>query len=250
MHIGGNKTNLPDVKKIIGVLSGKGGVGKTFIACNLALSLAKLGARVGLLDADVYCPNVYKMLGIKTKLVVNPDSKIAPIEKWGIKVISMAGLSSTDDEPVAWRGPIISKIISQLMKESMWGEIDFLVVDFPTGTGDIALTILQNFNVDGVIIATTPQELSVIDARKSANLAIGLKVPLIGVVENMRGDFFGEGGGSRLADTLGTSFLGSIPMRKPIIGACDQGNPPVFQMEELDMIFSKISRAISQGFMV
>lgn len=244
MHPSASVRELPGVKKIIGIISGKGGVGKTFVSCNLALSLAKTGAKVGVIDADIYFPDVFKMFGVSAKLTVTSDNKIIPIEKWGLKLISMAGLCSSDDEPIAWRGPIISKITSQLLKESLWGELDFLIIDFPSSSGDIALTIMQNFKLDGVVIVITPQELSICDAKRAANLALDLKVPLLGIIENMRGETFGEGGGNRLCDLLQIPFLGSIPMRKQISSMCDKGTPPLQNMEEIDMLFSKISKTI------
>ncbi len=243
-------TKLPNISCIIGVVSGKGGVGKTFVASNLALTFAKLGNKVGLLDADIACSNIFKVLGIKAKLTPTADNKIIPIEKWGMKIVSMAGLTGSEDEPVVWRGPIISKILQQLLKESIWGELDVLVIDFPTGTGDVALTILQNFAVDGVIIVTTPQELATIDARKAVNMANMLKVPVLGVIENMRGDIFGEGGGSRTAEYARAPLLGSIPLRKQIVGFCDAGMPPLMQMEEVEMLFSRIARAVIEKVVV
>lgn len=238
------KIKIPGVKMILGVLSGKGGVGKTFFSTSLALTLAKLGMQTGILDADISCPNVYKILGIKTKLLQTADNKIVPIGKWGLKAVSMAGLCATEDEPIAWRGPIISKIIQQLLKESVWGELDALIVDFPTGTSDASITILQNFAVDGVIVVSTPQELATMDAKKAINAVSMLKVPVLGLVENMRGEIFGEGGVSKIADLYRIPFLGSIPMRKQIVGLCDAGTPAVFHMEEIEMIFSRIGRAL------
>lgn len=238
--------NIPGIKKIIGVISGKGGAGKTFVAINLALSLSKLGAKVGLLDADIYCPDVFKMLGLAIKIHPTSDNKILPAEKWGIKAMSMAGLCSSEDEPVFWRAPITSKIITQLLKETLWGELDFLIIDFPSGTGDIISTIMQNFHINAAIVVTAPQNLSTVNARKAANMAMEFKIPLLGVIENMRGEAFGEGGGIHTAEKLYTTFLGSIPMKKQICALCDQGIPAISQIEEIDMIFSKISRLILQ----
>lgn len=238
------KSKIPGVKSILGVLSGKGGSGKTLVSANLGLTLAKLGSKVGILDADISCPDMFKILGIKQKITPTADNKIIPIEKYGVKVVSMAGLCTTEDEPIAWRGPIISKIIQKLLRETLWGELDILIIDFPTGTSDAAITILQNFSVDGIITVVTPQALSIADARRVTNTLMLLKVPLFGIVENMRGEIFGEGGGNRLAESLRVPLLGSIPLRKQLVNFCDSGEPAVFHMEEMEMIFSKMARSL------
>ncbi|MBI4994757.1 P-loop NTPase [Candidatus Peregrinibacteria bacterium] len=237
-----NQIKIPGIKRIIGVISGKGGVGKTFIASGLALTLAKLGSKTGLLDADISCPNVFKILGLKAKTIPTPDSKLIPVEKYGIKIISMAGLCNEEDEPIVWRGPIMSKIIQQLLKETVWRELDTLVIDFATGASDSVITILQNFAIDGVIVATTPQKLSLLDAKRTLNMTAILKIPVLGIVENMRGEMFGEGGASILAEEYRLPILGSIPMRKQISALCDTGVPPVFHMNELEIIFNKMAR--------
>ena len=237
-----NQIKLPGIKRIIGVISGKGGVGKTFISSSLALTLAKSGEKIGLLDADISCPNVFKILGLKAKIIPLPNNKIIPIEKYGIKIISMAGLCNEEDEPIVWRGPIMSKIIQQLMKETVWRELDTLVIDFATGASDSVITILQNFAIDGVIVVTTPQKLSLLDAKRTLNMAAMLKIPVLGIVENMRGEMFGEGGASTLAEEYRLPILGSISMRKQISALCDAGTPPVFHMNELEIIFGKMAR--------
>lgn len=241
---GTQQQKIPGIKKIIGVLSGKGGVGKTFFATNLALVLAKNGCKTGLLDADICCPTVFKMLGITEKLIPTVDKKIIPIEKWGVKALSMAGLCASDDEPVVWRGPIISKILQQFLKETIWGELDLLVIDLPTGSSDSVLTILQQFAVDGVILVSTPQEMAITGSRRTLNMAALMKTPVLGLVENMRGDVFGEGSVSRIAQMYHTPFLGSIPLRKQIVTFSDQGIPASMQLEEIGMIFNKIARHI------
>lgn len=241
------KSKLPGIKSVIGIMSGKGGVGKTFVTASLAISLTKAGKKVGILDADLSCPNMYKILGITAKLAPTADNKLFPIEKFGVKVISMAGLTGSEDEAIAWRGPIISKIIQQLMKESLWGELDFLLIDFPSGTNDASITILQNFHVDGALVVVTPQQLALLDARKTIS-ALGLmKIPAIGIIENMRGEIFGEGGGMRLAEMYQIPMLGSIPMRRQIVTLCDAGTPAIFHMEELEMIFAKINRVLLES---
>lgn len=250
MPLSDHQIVLPGIKKIIAVVSGKGGVGKTFIASSIAIALAKIGKRVGLLDADITCPNIFTMLGINQKLILTSDQKIIPAERFGLKIVSMAGLCETEDEPIAWRGPILSKILQKLIKESVWGELDVLVVDVPSGSSDSALTILQNLIVDGAVIVTAPNRLSTIGARKAINMAISLKVPIVGIIENMRGDIFGEGGGLPVADKYKIQFLGSIAMRKQIVNLCDAGTPPIFQLEELEMIFTKIVRIISEKVVI
>ena len=250
MSLSPQPSKLPGVGTIIGVMSGKGGVGKSFVASALAITLAKMGKRVGLLDADICSPDMFRMLGIKNKTLPTSDNKIVPVEKYGVKVVSMAGLCTSDDEPVAWRGPILSKIIQKLLKESLWGELDMLIIDFPTGTPDVTLNILQNVLVDGVILVTTPQELCVTATRRTATMASMLKVPLIGVVENMRGEIFGEGGGGRLAEVYGIPLLGSIPLRKQIITLNDQGASPLLSMQELEIVFGKIARMMVERIFV
>jgi len=250
MAISINKIKIEGIKRIIGVVSGKGGVGKTFVAANLAAALAKTGKKVGILDANISCPNIFKVLGITAKLIPTAQNKIFPIEKYGIKAVSMAGLCASEDEPIAWRGPIISKIIQQFLKESIWGELDILIVDFPPGTSDAVLTVLQSFEVDGIIAVTTPQVLSTMDARKTINAVRVLKVPVLGIIENMRGDIFGEGGGNRLADITRTSLFGSIPLRKQIVSLCDQGLLAINELEEISMIFSRIARALLEKIQV
>lgn len=236
------RIKIPGIKTVIGVLSGKGGVGKTFVAGCMAATFAKLGKKTGVLDANISCPDIFKIFGITQKIVPTADRKIIPAEKYGVKIVSMAGLVSSEDEPIVWRGPIVSKIIQQLLKETLWGELDVLVIDFPSGTSDAVLTILQNFAVDGALVVTTPQELATLDARRSVNMAAAMKIPVLGVVENMRGEVFGEGGAARVAEIMRIPLLGSIPLRKQITALCDQGIPPVFHMEELEMIFGKIAR--------
>ncbi|PIQ77611.1 hypothetical protein COV82_03640 [Candidatus Peregrinibacteria bacterium CG11_big_fil_rev_8_21_14_0_20_46_8] len=243
MALSRHKEKIPGIKRIMGVLSGKGGVGKSFITANLALAMAKMGAKVGILDADIACPSLFRIFDISAKTPPDSNNQIHPVEKYGVKIVSMAGLSATEDEAIVWRGPILSKIIQQLLKESLWGELDVLLIDFPTGTSDSTLTILQQIQVDGAILVTTPQSLATIDVRRAGNMVRMLDVPMLGIVENMRGEIFGEGGGSITAQKLHTSFLGSIPLRKQIVEFCDRGTPAFFHMDELDLIFGKIARS-------
>ncbi|MFA6521665.1 MAG: P-loop NTPase [Candidatus Gracilibacteria bacterium] len=244
------KLRIPGVGKILGVVSGKGGVGKTFVATSIALTLAKLGHPTALLDANISCPNVFKCLGIQNKIMSGSDHKLLPIQKWGLKVISMAGLTASEDDPVMWRGPLVSKIIQQMMMQSIWGEVEFLIIDFPTGTTDSSVTIMQNFEIDGVIAVTTPQGLAIPDTRRIINASYMMNIPVVGVVENMRGEIFGEGGGNKIADMYRLPLLCSIPMRKQIVTLSDAGSPPVFHMEEIEMMFTKMGRNILDKIMV
>jgi len=243
------KMQIPGVKTILSVLGAKGGSGKTFVTANLGLTLAKLGNKVGILDADISCPDMFTMLGITQKITPTADNKIVPVERFGVKVVSMAGLCR-EDEPVAWRGPILSKIIQKFFKETLWGELDILLIDFPAGMSDAAITILQNFEVSGAILIMTPQAISIGDSRRVANTLTLLKVPFLGIVENMRGEIFGEGGGNRLAEITQTPLLASISLRKQIVNLCDTGMPAVFHMEEMEMIFSKIARQLVEKILV
>lgn len=242
----GTKKRAEGVKKILAVISGKGGVGKSFFAGSLALALAKNGLKIGLLDADIYCPDIFRMFGIQNKISPTADGKIFPVEKWGVRVMSMAGLCATEDEPIAWRGPIITKIISKLMDDTVWNELDMLIIDLPTGAGDIALTILQNYRVDGALIVSTPQPMAGLGSRRTARMLQQLQIPILGIAENMRGELFGEGGGSAAAERIGIPFWGSVPARKQIANLCDQGFPPIFHMEEIDMLFSRIAKQVAE----
>jgi len=214
---------LSGVDKKLAVMSGKGGVGKTTIAINLAAYLAK-DKRVGLLDADVDCPNVNKFLGINEPFGIE-NGKITPIEKFGIKVVSFASLQEREDEPIIWRGPMLSNAITEILEKTRWGHLDYLVADLPPGTSDVALTIMQILKPDGMIVVTTPQKASVVDAKKSANMAKKLNVPVLGIIENMGGDIFGEGGGEKAAEELGIDFLGRLGLSKVISRSGEEGKP-------------------------
>lgn len=246
MGLGPSPSRIPGVKTVIGVVSGKGGVGKTFVASCLAATFAKLGKKTGLLDADISNPDVFHSLGIKNKIIPTADHKIIPAESWGISAVSMAGLAATEDEPIIWRGPIVSKIIQQMLKETVWGELDVLVIDFPSGGSDAVMAVLQHFTVDGMLVVTSPQKLATVGARRSINTALAMKVPVLGILENLRGEIFGEGGAARAAEMMRVPFLGSIPLRKQITALGDEGVPPVLRMEELEMIFAKIIRMLDE----
>jgi ATP-binding protein involved in chromosome partitioning len=225
----------PNLGTIIAVSSGKGGVGKTTVSTNLAVALAKQGARVGLMDADNYGPNVPRMMGVDEPPSVI-DEKIIPLVAHGVKVISL-GFLIEREQPAIWRGPIIMKIIGQFLRDVAWGDLDFFIVDMPPGTGDAQLSLVQSTNVHGAVIVTTPQEVSVGDALRGAKMFERVHVPVLGVVENMSwfecphcgkpSALFGSGGGERLATSLGLPLLGQIPLYPRVLEAGDQGQPIV-----------------------
>jgi ATP-binding protein involved in chromosome partitioning len=223
------------VKNIIAVGAGKGGVGKTTVAVNLAIALAKCGSRVGIIDGDIYGPNVPLMLGIKTQLTTD-GQKIIPAEQYGIQIISM-GFMTSDDAPVIWRGPMLHGAIQQFFREVRWNDLDYLVVDMPPGTGDVALSLSQTVPVAGSIVVTTPQQVSIADSRRAVRMYQKLNIPTLGIIENMshfvcpncshEADIFGQGGGQTLAQDLGVPFLGRIPIYQPIREGSDAGVPLV-----------------------
>jgi ATP-binding protein involved in chromosome partitioning len=223
------------VKNIVAVGAGKGGVGKTTVAVNLALALARRGGSVGMIDADIYGPNVPMMLGMQAQLAAEGD-KIVPPERHGIKVVSMGFLAS-DESPVIWRGPMLHGVIKQFFQDVNWGELDYLVVDLPPGTGDVALSLSQTVPVSGAIVVTTPQQVSLADSRRAVRMYQKLNIPVLGVVENMsyfacpscrhESDIFGRGGGEQIAVQLDVPFLGRIPIYQPIREGGDEGTPIV-----------------------
>jgi ATP-binding protein involved in chromosome partitioning len=224
---------LPGVKNIVAVGAGKGGVGKTTVAVNLAVALAKCGGRVGIVDGDIYGPNVPIMLGMKTQLTTD-GQKIVPAEKYGLQVISM-GFLTADDAPVIWRGPMLHGALQQFFREVRWVDLDYLVIDLPPGTGDIALSLSQTVPVAGAIVVTTPQQVSLADSRRAVAMYKKLNIPPLGIVENMshfvcpecqhESDIFGAGGGERMAAELGVPFLGRVPIYQPIREGGDSGVP-------------------------
>ena len=226
---------IPGVKNIIAVGAGKGGVGKSTVAVNLALALAKYGGRVGLIDADIYGPNIPIMLGLRGQLETD-GKKIVPAEKYGIPVVSM-GFLTQDETPIIWRGPMLHGVVQQFFREVRWQELDYLVVDMPPGTGDVALSLSQTVPVSGAVVVTTPQVVSVADSRRAVAMYRKLNVPTLGIVENMshfvcpscdhESDLFGKGGGESAATDMGVPFLGRIPIYQPIREGGDSGNPIV-----------------------
>jgi ATP-binding protein involved in chromosome partitioning len=229
----GPRQSLPGVKNVIAVGAGKGGVGKTTVAVILAIALAKCGSQVGIIDADIYGPNVPIMLGIKTQLTTD-GRKIVPAEKYGLQVISM-GFLTQDDAPIIWRGPMLHGALQQFFREVAWKNLDYLVIDLPPGTGDVALSLSQTVPVAGAIVVTTPQQVSLADSRRAVAMYKKLNIPTLGVVENMsyfvcrhcnhEADIFGHGGGEEMAATLGVPFLGRIPIYQPIREGGDNGVP-------------------------
>ena len=237
---------LPGVKNTIAVASGKGGVGKSTVAVNIATALAKEGASVGLIDADIYGPSIPLMLGLKEKPKIYQDKntlKMIPLENYGVKVISI-GLLVDDNAPVIWRGPMASGAVKQFMSDVEWGELDYLIFDMPPGTGDIQLTLVQTVPLTGAVIVTTPQEISLIDARKALKMFSRVNVPVLGVVENMsyfiapdtgmHYDIFGTGGGSGLSRELKVPFLGGMPIDPRIRIGGDKGVPIVYDVPRSD----------------
>jgi len=226
---------LAGVKNVIAVGAGKGGVGKTTVAVNLALSLARCGSRVGILDGDIYGPNVPIMFGLSTQLTTD-GQKIVPAEKYGVQVVSI-GFMTNDDAPIIWRGPMLHQAVQQFFREVAWKDLDYLIVDMPPGTGDIALSLSQTVPVVGSIVVTTPQQVSLADSRRAIRMYQKLNIPPIGVVENMsyyacpnchhETDIFGHGGGEGLATDMGVPFLGRLPIYQPIREGGDSGVPIV-----------------------
>jgi len=227
---------LPGVENIVAVASGKGGVGKSTVAVNLAAGLAEMGARVGLFDADVYGPNVPRMVDADEPPQATEDEQIIPPEQYGMKLMSMDFLLGEDD-PVIWRGPMVHKVLTQLWEDVRWGRLDYMIVDLPPGTGDTQLTLLQSVPVSGAVIVTTPQEVALDDARKGLRMFGEHETPVLGIVENMSAfqcpdcgtehDIFGTGGGHELADSVDMPFLGEVPLDPAVREGGDGGRPIV-----------------------
>lgn len=254
----GEVPTLAGVKNVIAVASGKGGVGKSTTAVNLALALAREGARVGILDADIYGPSQGIMLGVPsgTQPKIRDEKLFVPIQAHGVSVMSMAFLS-TDKTPMVWRGPMASGALLQMITQTAWDDLDYLVVDMPPGTGDIQLTLAQKVPVAGAVIVTTPQDIALLDARKGVEMFRKVNIPILGVVENMAvhicsncghvEHLFGEGGGERLAENYGVELLASLPLSMAIRLQCDGGEPTVNADPEsqIAMIYQQLARTVA-----
>lgn len=228
------KKILPQVKNTIAIASGKGGVGKSTVSANVALALSKTGAAVGLLDCDIYGPSIHMMYNLQGQSPAMTNNKMMePLESYGVKIISM-GLLSDDEKPVIWRGPMVHNIIQQFLKNVAWGELDYLIIDLPPGTGDAQLSLSQESALSGAVIVSTPQDVSLLDARKGLKMFEQLKVPVLGIVENMsyfvcdcgkRTEIFKHGGAEKASKDLNVPFLGSIPIDPQIVLGGDAGTP-------------------------
>ena len=233
---GGGRIDVPGVKHIVAVASGKGGVGKSTTAVNLALGLAANGLSVGLLDADIYGPSMPRMLGVTEKPESTDGKQLKPIERFGLKTMSI-GYIVNEDTPMIWRGPMVSSALEQMLRDVTWGDLDVLVVDMPPGTGDAQLTLAQRVALAGAVIVSTPQDIALVDARKGLNMFRKVAVPVLGIVENMsyflcpkcgeRSEIFGHGGAREEADKLGVPFLGEVPLHLDIRTTSDSGHPIV-----------------------
>src|SRR5689334_7494112 len=246
---------IPGVKNLVAIASGKGGVGKTTVAVNLALALAKLGHKVGLLDADVYGPNVPIMLGTTAEPVATQDRRIYPVETQGVKMISM-GLLNPGDKPMIWRGPMLHSVITQFLRSVIWGELDYLVIDLPPGTGDVQLSLIQTVAVTGAVVVTTPSTVALADVRKAIEMFRQVNVEVLGVVENMSTfscphcgkpvDIFGHGEGAKTAIAYGVPVLGEIEIDPRIRVGGDTGQPVAALGESTPAAQSlyKVARAV------
>jgi ATP-binding protein involved in chromosome partitioning len=235
------KLLVPGVRSIVAVASGKGGVGKSTTAVNLALALAARGLRVGLLDADIYGPSQPRMMGIRGRPVARDDKTLIPMQNHGVKCMSI-GFLIAEDSPMIWRGPMVQGAITQMLRDVEWGELDILIVDLPPGTGDAQLTMAQQVPLTGAVIVSTPQDIALLDARKGLNMFRKVDVPVLGIIENMsyflcphcggRSDIFSHGGARREAERLGSEFLGEVPLDMAIRETSDSGKPIVISEPE------------------
>jgi ATP-binding protein involved in chromosome partitioning len=252
---------IPGVGDIVAVASGKGGVGKSTVAVNLAFALAALGRRVGLLDADVYGPSVAKMLDLHERPQTTENKHLIPVERFGVRVMSL-GLFLEERTPVIWRGPMITKLLTQFFREVEWGDLDVLVLDLPPGTGDAQLTITQQIPLTGGVIVTTPQDVALEDVKRGVTMFQQVKAPVLGVIENMsyhvctgcgaRSEPFGHGGGERMAQRFDVPFLGSLPLVRDLREASDNGTPLVVaqpqhpQSQSFRMIAERLIAELAQ----
>ncbi len=247
---------LPGVKNMIAVASGKGGVGKSTVAANLALALAAEGASVGVLDADIYGPSQPRMLGVKAKPQSKDGRTLEPVRSYGLQAMSI-GFLIEEETPMIWRGPMVTQALEQLLRDTNWQDVDYLVIDLPPGTGDIQLTLAQRVPVSGAVIVTTPQDIALLDARKGLKMFEKVDVPVLGIVENMsthicsqcghEEHIFGEGGGRRMAEQYEVELLGSVPLDIRIREETDAGQPTVIADPEsrIALVFREIARRVA-----
>ena len=249
----GGRLPVPGVKNVIAVGAGKGGVGKTTVAVNVAVALAQLGSRVGIIDGDIYGPNVPIMLGLHTELVADEQGRILPAERYGVQVVSM-GFLTHDDSPVIWRGPMLHGAVQQFFRQVAWDDLDYLVIDLPPGTGDVALSLSQSVPVSGAIVVTTPQQVSLADTRRAIRMYQKLNIRTLGLIENMshfvcpgcghESDIFGHGAGEELAQAMDVPFLGRLPIYEPIRIGGDTGQPIV--IAEPDSPAARAFKAVAE----
>lgn len=248
------RRRVPGVKHLIAVGSGKGGVGKSTVSANLALALSKLGYRVGLLDADIYGPSIPTLMGVKGERVqVDSNNRIIPIEKFGIKLLSIGFLLPSEDTPVIWRGPMLMKALTQFLFDVNWGQLDYLILDLPPGTGDVQLTLAQNVHMGGAVVVTTPQDVALADVKKAVAMFKEVQIPILGVVENMayficpdsnrKFYIFGKGKVAEFATAYGLKILGSIPVEPELSETSDLGVPVVESHPDSDIARAFVSLA-------
>ncbi len=246
------------IKYPIAIGSGKGGVGKSTVSANLAIGLANLGYSVGILDADVHGPNIPIMFGVNDRPYLNEDKQIIPIEKYGVKIMSLGFLLEDQSTPVIWRGPLVTKAIEQLYNDVAWGKLDYLLIDLPPGTGDAALTVTQSLPLKFGIVVTTPQKVAVADASKSLRMFKEMKIPVLGVIENMsyficphcgvKSEIFGHGGGEQMSMENGAPFLGKVPLEMKVREGGDKGVPAAAMEEETETkkVFLQIAKKVAE----
>ncbi len=257
--VGEGKSEIQGVRNIIAVSSGKGGVGKSTTAVNLAVALGKMGARTGILDADIYGPNVPSMLGVTGRPKVI-DNRIIPLEACGVKVMSM-GFMVDESQPLVWRGPMLHGVMKQLLQDVTWGQLDYLVIDLPPGTGDVQLSLSQTVPVTGSVVVTTPQNIALQDAKKGIAMFEKVNVPILGIVENMsyylcpkcghRDEIFSNAGGENVASRYGVAFLGRVPLNTQIREGMDAGKPVAATDDsEFSTIYGEIAQKVAQGISI
>ncbi|WP_461829566.1 Mrp/NBP35 family ATP-binding protein [Aquifex sp.] len=254
-----SRKKVPGIKHIVAVGSGKGGVGKSTVAANLAVALSKLGYKVGLLDADVYGPSAPTLFGLKgERVTVDKMNRLVPIEKYGIKILSIGFMLPSEDTPIIWRGPMLMKALTEFLFSTNWGELDFLIMDLPPGTGDVQITLAQNVHLTGAVVVTTPQDVALADVKKAVSMFKEVNIPILGVIENMayfvcpsdkqKYYIFGKGRVAEFANTYGLKILGSIPIDPEVAEKSDKGEPIVISHpdSEVAKAFMSIAKVLSQ----